>query len=91
MWSECGARARNDTLRSRAASGNMLAGITTGLRDAFPGLGQEGAGNARCKNARFCTPVGAAYGIERPAKSQEAGWSCAGPKALTARAVVERR
>ena len=47
MRSECGARARNDTLRSRAASGIMLTGIMTGPGGAFPGLGQAGAGNAR--------------------------------------------
>ena len=47
MRSECGARARNDTLRTRAASGIMLTGTTTGPGGAFPGLGQAGAGNAR--------------------------------------------
>ena len=48
-WSECGARARNDTLRSRAASGITLTGTTTGPGGAFPGLGQAGAGNARAR------------------------------------------
>jgi hypothetical protein len=48
-----GARARSDTLRSRAASGIMLAGITTGPGGAFPGLGQAGAGNARERCAIF--------------------------------------
>ena len=49
MRSECGARARNDTLRTRAASGIMLTGTTTGPGGAFPGLGQAGAGNARVR------------------------------------------
>ena len=47
MRSKCGARARKDTVRSRAASGIMLAGTKTGVGGAAPGLGQEGAGNAR--------------------------------------------
>src|ERR1700689_4605943 len=38
-----------DTLRSRAASGIMLTGTTTGPGGAFPGLGQAGAGNARVR------------------------------------------
>ena len=50
MRSECGARAREDTARSRAASGIMLAGITTGPPGASAGLGQAGAGNARSAN-----------------------------------------
>jgi hypothetical protein len=37
----------NDTVRSRAALGIMLAGTTAGAGGAFPGLGQAGAGNAR--------------------------------------------
>ena len=37
--SECGARGRNDTLRTRAASGIMQAGITTGRWGAATGLG----------------------------------------------------
>ena len=52
MRSECGARARSHTLRTRAASGIMRTGITTGLGGAFPGLGQAGAGNARVKAQR---------------------------------------
>jgi hypothetical protein len=47
MRSECGARARKDTVRSRAASGIMLFGTTADAGGAFPGLGQVGAGNAR--------------------------------------------
>src|SRR6202166_4562596 len=42
-----GARARTDTVRSRAASGIMSTGITAGARGAAAGLGQERAGNAR--------------------------------------------
>ena len=49
MRSECGARGRNDTLRTRAALGIMLTGTTTGPGGAFPGLGQAGAGNARVR------------------------------------------
>ena len=49
MRSECGARARTDTLRTRAASGIMLTSTTTGPGGAFPGLGQAGAGNARVR------------------------------------------
>jgi hypothetical protein len=49
--SECGARARKDTVRSRAASGIMLFGTTADAGGAFPGLGQVGAGNARLANA----------------------------------------
>jgi len=41
-----GARARTDTVRSRAASGIMSAGTTTGARGASAGLGQERVGNA---------------------------------------------
>jgi hypothetical protein len=37
--SECGARGRNDTVRTRAASGIMQAGITTGRWGAATGLG----------------------------------------------------
>ena len=50
MRSECGARARKDTVRSRAASGIMLSGTTAGAGGAFPGLGQVGAGNTRLAN-----------------------------------------
>jgi len=60
MRSECGARARTDTVRSRAASGIMLAGITTGPRGASAGLGQAGAGNARVRTRGLRPPVGAA-------------------------------
>ena len=42
-----GARARTDTVRSRAASGIMSTGITAGARGAAARLGQERAGNAR--------------------------------------------
>jgi len=45
--SECGARARKDTLRSRAALGIMSAGTTAGAWGASTGLGQARAGNAR--------------------------------------------
>src|SRR6202021_1939304 len=37
--SECGARARNDTVRSRAVPGIFLSGTTAGAGGAFPGLG----------------------------------------------------
>ena len=57
--SECGARARKDTVRSRAASGIMLTGTTTGPGGAFPGLGQAGAGNARVGARGLRPPVGA--------------------------------
>jgi hypothetical protein len=50
MRSECGARARNDTIRDRAVSGIMPAGTTAGAGGAFPGLGQAGTGNARSAN-----------------------------------------
>jgi hypothetical protein len=55
--SECGARGRKDTVRSRAASGIMLSGTTAGAGGAFPGLGQAGAGNARLA-ARSLSPPG---------------------------------
>ena len=55
--SECGARGRNDTVRSRAASGIMLSGTTAGPGGAFPGLGQAGAGNARLA-AQSLSPPG---------------------------------
>src|SRR5580704_4411531 len=42
-----GARARTDTVRTRAASGIMSTGITAGARGAAAGLGQERAGYAR--------------------------------------------
>ena len=93
MRSECGARARNDTLRTRAASGIMLTGTTTGPGGAFPGLGQAGAGNARVRTRGLCSPVGAS--LQDRTSCHVPGslaWSCAqGPKALTVRAVVERR
>ena len=56
--SECGARARNDTVRSRAALGIMLTGTRTGPGGAFPGLGQAGAGNARLGTRGLRPPVG---------------------------------
>ena len=55
--SECGARARKDTVRSRAASGIMLFGTTADAGGAFPGLGQAGAGNARLA-AQSLSPPG---------------------------------
>jgi len=80
MRSESGARARKDTVRSRAASGIMLAGTTAGAGGAFPGLGPVGAGNARLANA---------YWRPRPRKPglklSERGES------PLARAAVERR
>jgi hypothetical protein len=94
MRSESGARGRNDTLRSRAALGIMLTGITTGPGGAFPGLGQAGAGNARLA-ARSLSPPG--WGeLDKTMRSRHVPgsltWSCAQrAKAPTARAVVERR
>ena len=83
--SECGARARNDTLRSRAASGIMLTGTTTGPGGAFPGLGQAGAGNARVRSARSPPPGwGGLTGSSAPAASQEA-WPGVAPKGPTPR------
>ena len=61
MRSECGARARKDTVRSRAASGIMLTGTTTGPGGAFPGLGQAGAGNAHVAAQGLRPPVGAGF------------------------------
>jgi hypothetical protein len=92
-WSECGARAWSDTLRSRAASGIMLTGTTTGPGGAFPGLGQAGAGNARVRAQDLCSPVGATVPDRTSCHVPGSlAWSCAqGPKALTVRAVVERR
>ena len=58
MRSECGARGRNDTLRTRAASGIMQAGITTGRWGAATGLGQVWAGNARNNCVRCCPRKG---------------------------------
>ncbi len=85
MRSECGARARNDTLRSRAASGIMLTGTTTGPGGAFPGLGQAGAGNARVRSARSPPPGwGGLTGSSAPATSQEA-WPGVAPKGRTPR------
>jgi hypothetical protein len=79
MRSECGARGRNDTVRSRAALGIMLAGITTGPGGAFPGLGQAGAGNARLA-ARSLSPPG--WGeLDKTMRSRRIpgslAWSCA--------------
>jgi hypothetical protein len=56
--SECGARGRTDTRRTRAASGIMQAGITTGRWGAATGLGQVWAGNARNNCARCCLRKG---------------------------------
>jgi hypothetical protein len=78
MRSECGARARNDTLRSRAASGIMLTGIMTGPGGAFPGLGQAGAGNARLGTQGLRFPVEA--GLQDRTSCRVPGslaWSCA--------------
>ena len=48
MRSECGTRGRNDTLRSRAASGNYARPALRPVCEiTLAGLGQEGAGNAR--------------------------------------------
>ena len=47
MRSGCGARGRTDTVRLRAASGIMSAGINDRSGRCIPGLGQAGAGNAR--------------------------------------------
>ena len=65
MRSESGARGRNDTRRSRAASGIMRTGTTAGLGGAFPGLGQAGAGNARLANAFAAASQEAWPGAER--------------------------
>ena len=60
MRSGSGARGRGHTPRTRAASGIMLAGITTGAWGAATGLGQAGAGNARVTTLGLRSPVGAA-------------------------------
>ena len=52
--SECGARARNDTLRTRAVPGIMRSATTSGPWGATTGLGQVGAGNARSNCVRCC-------------------------------------
>ncbi len=82
-----------DTLRTRAASGIMLTGTTTGPGGAFPGLGQAGAGNARVRARDLCSPVGATVPDRTSCHVPGSlAWSCAqGPKALTARTAVERR
>ena len=94
MRSECGARARKDTVRSRAASGIMLTGTTTGPGGAFPGLGQAGAGNARLA-ARSLSPPG--WGeLDKTMRSCRVPWkpglelSERGESPLV-RAAVERR
>ena len=81
--------ARNDTLRTRAASGIMLTGTTTGPGGAFPGLGQAGAGNARVRTQGLRSPVGATVQDRTSCRVPGSlAWSCAqGPKALTVRAV----
>ena len=57
MWSECGTRGRNDTIRSRAASGNYARPALRPVCEiTLAGLGQEGAGNARLRSARFFEP-----------------------------------
>ena len=93
MRSECGARGRKDTVRSRAASGIMLAGTTTGPGGAFPGLGQAGAGNARVAAQGLRPPVGASFtGRASCRVPGSLAWSCAeGAKAPPVRAAVERR
>jgi hypothetical protein len=90
--SECGARGRNDTVRTRAASGIMQAGITTGRWGAATGLGQVWAGNARNNCVRCCPRKGERHRsafLPRPRKpglkSRAAGES---PHVRTA---VERR
>jgi hypothetical protein len=65
MRSESGARARKDTVRSRAASGIMLTGTTAGPWGASTGLGQVGAGNARLANAMATASQEAWPGAER--------------------------
>ena len=78
MRSECGARARTDTLRTRAASGIMLTGTTTGPGGAFPGLGQAGAGNARVRTRGLCSPVGASVPDRTSCHVPGSlAWSCA--------------
>jgi hypothetical protein len=80
MRSECGARGRNDTVRSRAASGIMLTGTTTGPGGAFPGLGQAGAGNARVSGAGSPPPGwGGLTGSSALVTSQEA-WPGVAPE-----------
>jgi hypothetical protein len=90
--SECGARGRTDTRRTRAASGIMQAGITTGRWGAATGLGQVWAGNARNNCVRCCPRKGERHRsafLPRPRKpglkSRAAGES---PHVRTA---VERR
>jgi hypothetical protein len=93
MRSECGARARNDTIRTRAALGIMLTGTTTGPGGAFPGLGQAGAGNARGTVRDLRPRLGELSWIMRSRHVPGSlAWSCAEwAKASPARAVVERR
>ena len=90
--SECGARGRTDTRRTRAASGIMQAGITTGRWGAATGLGQVWAGNARNNCVRCCPRKGERHRsafLPRPRKpglkSRAAGES------PHVRAAVERR
>ncbi len=85
--------ARGFAIRSRAASGIMLAGITTGPGGAFPGLGQAGAGNARGTAQGLRPPVGATVPDRAPCHVPGSlAWSCAErARAPTVRAAVERR
>ena len=91
--SECGARVRTDTIRSRAVPGIMLAGTTTGPGGAFPGLGQAGAGNARGTARGLRPPVGApVQGRTSCHVPGNLAWSCAErARAATVSAAVERR
>jgi hypothetical protein len=77
--SECGACGRNDTVRSRAALGIMLTGITTGPGGAFPGLGQAGAGNARLGTRGLRPPVGATV-QDRTSRHVPGAWPGVAPK-----------
>jgi hypothetical protein len=74
MRSESGARARNDTLRSRAALGSRPAGIRTGLRGArWTGIGETASQEARLKleRGRWFAPRRAA--VERRQAARPAG------------------
>ena len=89
MRSECGARARKDTVRSRAASGIMLSGTTAGAGGAFPGLGQVGAGNARLANAMATASQEAWPGAERKGREppgESRGGTPSGERATITRA-----
>ena len=70
--SECGARARNDTFRSRAVPGIMRSATTSAPWGATTGLGQAGAGNARSQLRPMLPPEGGTSQIGAPATSQEA-------------------